>query len=71
MPAVSTPAINKAFETDHFVYTRDLYKFYVAGTQFENPGPSLSGLVLNYPGRTVGPGRCRSDGKCRHPENAK
>ncbi len=52
-PATSTPALDKAFETDHFVYTRDLYKFYVAGTQFENPGPSLSGLVLNYPGRTA------------------
>jgi hypothetical protein len=52
-PAVSTPAFNKAFETDHFVYTRDLYKFYVAGTQFENRGASLSGLTLTYQGRTA------------------
>ena len=52
-PAVSTPALDKAFETDHFVYTRDLYNFYVAGTQFENPGPSRSGLVLVYPGRSA------------------
>jgi hypothetical protein len=52
-PAVSTPALNKAFETDHFVYTRDLYKFYVAGTQFENRGASLSGLTLVYPGRAA------------------
>jgi hypothetical protein len=52
-PAVSTPALNKAFETDHFLYTRDLYKFYVAGTQFENPGPSRSGLTLIYQGRAA------------------
>jgi hypothetical protein len=47
------PAINKAFETDHFLYTRDLYKFYVGGTQFENKGASLSGLRLTYQGRAA------------------
>jgi hypothetical protein len=47
------PALNKAFETDHFLYTRDLYKFYVAGTQFENSGASLSGLRLTYQGRAA------------------
>jgi hypothetical protein len=51
--AAFTPALNKAFETDHFVYTRDLYKFYVAGTQFENSGASLSGLRLSYQGRAA------------------
>jgi hypothetical protein len=45
------PALNKAFETDHWVYTRDYYKFYVEGTQFENSGVSRSGLRLTYPGR--------------------
>jgi hypothetical protein len=45
------PAPNKAFETDHFLYVRDLYKFYVGGTQFENKGASVSGLRLTYQGR--------------------
>jgi hypothetical protein len=49
--ATFSPPLNKAFETDHFVYTRDLYKFYVEGTQFENSGVSLSGLRLAYQGR--------------------
>jgi hypothetical protein len=48
-----TPAHNKAFETDHFVYTRDLYKFRIEGTQFENSGVSLSGLHLTYQGRAA------------------
>jgi hypothetical protein len=51
--AAYTPSLNKAFETDHFLYTRDLYKFYVQGTQFQNSGVSLSGLRLTYPGRAA------------------
>jgi hypothetical protein len=49
----AVPALNKAFETDHWVYTRDLYKFYIQGTQFENSGTSLSGLRLTYQGRAA------------------
>jgi hypothetical protein len=51
--AASPPALNKAFETDHWVYTRDYYKFYVEGTQFENTGASVSGLRLTYQGRAA------------------
>jgi hypothetical protein len=49
--AASTPPLNKAFETDHYVYLRDYYRNAVEGLQFENTGVSLSGLRLTYPGR--------------------
>jgi len=48
-----TPALNKAFETDHFLYLRDYYKLAVEGKQFENSGVSVSGLRLTYPGRAA------------------
>jgi hypothetical protein len=35
------------------VYTRDMYKFYIQGKQFENSGTSLSGLRLTYQGRAA------------------
>lgn len=46
-----TPALNKAFESDLFLYLRDYYKLAVENKQFENSGVSLSGLRLTYPGR--------------------
>jgi hypothetical protein len=46
-----TPPNNKAFETDHFVYVRDLYSLLASLGIVENPGVGRSGLRLTYPGR--------------------